>query len=98
MTDVDGCESDRDKAFLLNETGTRNVALACKLCSSRLVAISTDYVFSGEPPQEPWAWGEGDLPRPRTRRALLEHPRYYEYRNELLDFLKEYEHTPSAAA
>jgi nitrate/nitrite transport system ATP-binding protein len=39
-----------------------------------------------------------DLPRPRTRRALLEHPRYYEYRNELLDFLKEYEHTPSAAA
>ena len=23
-----------------------------------------------------------DLPRPRTRRALLEHPRYYEYRSE----------------
>jgi nitrate/nitrite transport system ATP-binding protein len=39
-----------------------------------------------------------DLPRPRTRRALLEHPRYYEYRSELLTFLKEYEHTPSAAA
>ncbi|MBR4939312.1 MAG: dTDP-4-dehydrorhamnose reductase [Kiritimatiellae bacterium] len=66
MTDVDGCERDREKAFLLNETGTRNVALACKLCSSRLIAVSTDYVFSGEPPQEPWAWGEGDLPRPRT--------------------------------
>jgi dTDP-4-dehydrorhamnose reductase len=66
MTDVDGCESDRDRAFLLNETGSRNVALACKMCSARLIAISTDYVFSGEPPQEPWAWGEGDLPRPRT--------------------------------
>jgi nitrate/nitrite transport system ATP-binding protein len=39
-----------------------------------------------------------DLPRPRTRRALLEHPRYYEYRSELLTFLKEYEHAPSAAA
>jgi nitrate/nitrite transport system ATP-binding protein len=39
-----------------------------------------------------------DLPRPRTRRALLEHPRYYEYRNELLTFLEEYEHAPSAAA
>jgi nitrate/nitrite transport system ATP-binding protein len=39
-----------------------------------------------------------DLPRPRTRRALLEHPRYYEYRSELLTFLKECEHTPSAAA
>jgi nitrate/nitrite transport system ATP-binding protein len=39
-----------------------------------------------------------DLPRPRTRRALLEHPRYYEYRSELLTFLEEYEHAPSAAA
>jgi nitrate/nitrite transport system ATP-binding protein len=39
-----------------------------------------------------------DLPRPRTRRALLDHPRYYEYRNELLTFLEEYEHAPSAAA
>ena len=33
-----------------------------------------------------------DLPRPRTRKALLEHPRYYEYREELLTFLEEYEH------
>ena len=33
-----------------------------------------------------------DLPRPRTRRALLEHPDYYSYRQELLDFLEEYEH------
>ncbi len=31
------------------------------------------------------------LPRPRTRRALLEHPDYYEYRQELLDFLEAYE-------
>ncbi|MEL6954846.1 MAG: nitrate ABC transporter ATP-binding protein [Pseudomonadota bacterium] len=33
-----------------------------------------------------------DLPRPRTRKALLEHPDYYEYRQEVLDFLEEYEH------
>ncbi len=46
-----------------------------------------------------------DIPRPRTRRALLDHPRYYEYRQELLSFLDEYEHgaagrpkTRSAAA
>jgi nitrate/nitrite transport system ATP-binding protein len=38
-----------------------------------------------------------DLPRPRTRRALLEHPRYYEYRRALLGFLEEYEHAPVAA-
>ncbi len=33
-----------------------------------------------------------DIPRPRTRKALLEHPDYYRYRRELLDFLEAYEH------
>jgi len=33
-----------------------------------------------------------DLPRPRSRKALLEHPRYYELREQLLGFLEEYEH------
>ena len=33
-----------------------------------------------------------DLPRPRTRKALLEHPKYYELREQLLGFLEEYEH------
>lgn len=33
-----------------------------------------------------------DLPRPRTRKALLEHPEYYTFRQEVLDFLEEYEH------
>lgn len=31
------------------------------------------------------------LPRPRTRKALLEHPDYWGYRQELLDFLEAYE-------
>ncbi|MEM9968753.1 MAG: ABC transporter ATP-binding protein [Pseudomonadota bacterium] len=35
---------------------------------------------------------EVKLPRPRTRKALLEHPDYYAYRQEVLDFLEEYEH------
>ncbi len=33
-----------------------------------------------------------DLPRPRTRASLLEHPDYYLYREQLLSFLEEYEH------
>ena len=37
-----------------------------------------------------------DLPRPRTRKALLEHPDYYTYRQEVLDFLEEYEHGAKA--
>lgn len=32
------------------------------------------------------------LPRPRTRKALLEHPDYYDYRAEVLQFLEDYEH------
>ena len=40
-----------------------------------------------------------DLPRPRTRKALLEHPDYYLYREQVLNFLAEYEHgaTPKSA-
>ncbi|MCB1382868.1 MAG: ABC transporter ATP-binding protein [Notoacmeibacter sp.] len=32
-----------------------------------------------------------DLPRPRSRKALLAHPDYYAYREELLEFLEAYE-------
>ena len=35
---------------------------------------------------------EIDIPRPRTRKALLAHPRYYEYREAVLGFLDEFEH------
>lgn len=34
---------------------------------------------------------EVDLERPRTRENLLDHPHYYHYREELLDFLEAYE-------
>jgi nitrate/nitrite transport system ATP-binding protein len=34
-----------------------------------------------------------DLPRPRTRKNLLEHPDYYKYRESLLTFLSECDHT-----
>ena len=34
---------------------------------------------------------EVNLPRPRTRKALLEHPDYYLYREQVLNFLEEYE-------
>jgi nitrate/nitrite transport system ATP-binding protein len=34
---------------------------------------------------------EVDLPRPRSRKALFEHPKYYAYREELLGFLAEHD-------
>lgn len=39
-----------------------------------------------------------DLPRPRTRKALLEHPKYYSYRKELLAFLESCERQRPHAA
>lgn len=39
-----------------------------------------------------------DLPRPRTRKQLLEHPMYYDYRNELLAFLESCERQRTHAA
>lgn len=66
MTKVDDCETKRDLAYRLNEEGSRHVACAARSAGARLIAISTDYVFSGEPPQEPWAWRETDVPAPRT--------------------------------
>ena len=66
MTKVDDCETRRELAFKLNEEGTRNVALAARDCGARLIAISTDYVFSGESADESWEWSETDEPRPRT--------------------------------
>jgi dTDP-4-dehydrorhamnose reductase len=47
-TDVDGCELDSRKAFLLNAWGSRAVAEAADLVGARVVGISTDYVFSGK--------------------------------------------------
>ena len=39
-----------------------------------------------------------DLPRPRDRKALLKHPDFYAYRQEVLRFLAEYDHGPAEEA
>lgn len=46
-TNVDGAESEPQRAYLINGLGPRNLALACKKCDAVLVQISTDYVFDG---------------------------------------------------
>ena len=72
MTKVDDCETNRDLAYRLNEEGSRNVARACRDSGARLIAISTDYVFSGErgaaAPGDAHedGWRETDEPAPRT--------------------------------
>jgi len=46
-TDVDGCETNPDMAFAVNRRGAANVAEAAKQSGSRLLFVSTDYVFDG---------------------------------------------------
>jgi dTDP-4-dehydrorhamnose reductase len=46
-TDVDGCESNRNRAFAINCQGAINVAEAARDAESRLMFLSTDYVFDG---------------------------------------------------
>src|SRR5207248_4158978 len=46
-TDVDGCETNRERAFAVNRDGAANVAQAAKEHGSRLLFLSTDYVFDG---------------------------------------------------
>jgi len=45
MTDVDGCESDKDLAFLINAQATEKLAKQAALQNAFFVYVSTDYVF-----------------------------------------------------
>ena len=52
-TNVDGAESARELAELLNAAAPENLALAMKEVGGLLVHISTDYVFGGDPYNTP---------------------------------------------
>ncbi len=47
-TDVDGCEKNPEMAHQMNCAGAGNVARAARECGSRLLFVSTDYVFDGK--------------------------------------------------
>lgn len=47
VTNVDGCEVDKDVAFKVNALGARNLAIAAERVNAKLIHVSTDYVFPG---------------------------------------------------
>jgi dTDP-4-dehydrorhamnose reductase len=47
-TNVDGCEENIDLAYKVNGLGARNLAISSFENNSRLLHISTDFVFDGE--------------------------------------------------
>ena len=60
-TDVDGCETDPDRAFRTNALGTRHVVEGARIAGARVCYVSTDYVFDGTG-DRPWV--EWDAPAP----------------------------------
>jgi dTDP-4-dehydrorhamnose reductase len=47
-TAVDKAESEQEQAYLINAEATGNIARACKAYSTKLIHVSTDYVFNGQ--------------------------------------------------
>lgn len=47
FTNVDACEAEPEKAYLVNGIGSRNIAIACEEVRCPVVHISSDYVFDG---------------------------------------------------
>jgi len=60
-TDVERAEDDPETAFLVNETGTRHVAVAAQAADASLIYFSTDFVFDGK---KGTAYTESDEPNP----------------------------------
>ncbi|MFB3161114.1 dTDP-4-dehydrorhamnose reductase [Neobacillus sp. 179-J 1A1 HS] len=69
-TNVDAAEENEDAAYQVNAAGTENLAKAAKLNGSKVIYISTDYVFDGtanepyevdEPTQPLGAYGRTKL-------------------------------------
>src|SRR6516225_4443160 len=48
FTNVDACETERDRAFLINAEVPGVLAQICNAKDAKLVHFSTDYVFDGE--------------------------------------------------
>lgn len=59
---VDDCETERDQAWSVNATGTRNVAVAANDTNVHLVYLSTDYVFPGKPAETPYVESDSVSP------------------------------------
>ena len=48
FTNVDACETERDRAFLINAEAPGVLAKICNVKHAKLIHFSTDYIFDGE--------------------------------------------------
>src|SRR5258708_22672739 len=61
MTAVDACETESDRAFLVNAMGVRFVMEAARRAGAYVASLSTHYVFDGT---QPAPYPEWDTPNP----------------------------------
>lgn len=83
-TDVDGCEQNSEKAELINVMGTKNIVNLCRRNKTKLVFISTDYVFDGN---KDIAYNEDDRPNPLNIYGRSKLAAESIIRSELVEFL-----------
>lgn len=48
FTDVDRCESERESCWKLNVDAVKNLIIASRINNSKIIHISTDYIFDGK--------------------------------------------------
>jgi len=86
IPDIDICEADPAKAFLVNFHGARNVVEAAREASATVVYISTDAVFDGK---KTTPYAESDITRPptvygrtklRAEQFVLTNPNHFAFR------------------
>ncbi len=64
FVNVDLCESQPEKAFLVNSVGVKNLVEASKRAGAILLQVSTDYVFDGGKLKDKEPYKEEDIPNP----------------------------------
>ncbi len=72
FTRVDDCETQAERALAINGAAVGKVARAAACGGARLLHVSTDYVFGGEPRQQPYREDDATGPRSVYGRGKLQ--------------------------
>ena len=85
MTNVNQCEFEKDLAKKVNTIGPKNVIEACKVLNSKLIFISTDFVFDGT--KKDGLYNENDVPNPLSYYAKTKYDAELAITDSKLDFI-----------